>query len=66
MADKDDGHLSKDYLYDVRLLERHVAQGRVGRRQLDEHLAKLPDLADQADPVDLGRLSGRAAGRRQG
>lgn len=64
MADKD-GHISKDYLYDVRLLERHVAQGRITREQLDKHLAQIPDLAEQADAVDFGRLSGQAGGRRK-
>ena len=50
----------------VRLLERHVTTARISRKQLDEHLAKLPDLAEQAESVDFSRLANQAARRKQG
>lgn len=64
MAEQE-GNTPKDYLYDVRLLERHVTQGRVTRQQLEKHLADIPDLADQAEAVDLGRLGNVSGARRK-
>lgn len=57
MADKKTEHAPDEYLYDVRLIERHVARGRLTRQQVEAKLAACPDVADQVETVDLGRLS---------
>lgn len=45
-----------DILYDQRLIERHVAQGLITQKQVDEHLKGLRDVAEHSDVIDLDNL----------
>ncbi len=38
---------------DVRVRDRYVADGTITNKQVDKHMADLPDSADVADYVDL-------------
>ncbi len=39
-----------DFILDKRVLERNVAKGIVKREELEQHLAKLPDVEHNAEP----------------
>ena len=40
---------------DTRIIKRAVAKGLLARTSIDEMMAKLPDVADQAEYVDPDR-----------
>lgn len=52
MADR-----SEDRLYDKRLVSRFITSGAVDPKDLAKRLKSLPDLADQAEPVDVALSS---------
>ncbi len=39
-------------LYDKRVVQRYVRKGRVDEKEYERHLKSLPDLEDQAVPVE--------------
>ena len=39
-------------LFDKRVAHRYVRKGRLDEKEWDKHLKSLPDLADQAVPVE--------------
>jgi hypothetical protein len=41
---------------DVRVIDRYLKRGKISREELEQHLAALPDLADQAEEVDYEDL----------
>ena len=40
---------------DTRIIKRNIAKGLISRAAVDEIVAKLPDVADQAEYLDPGR-----------
>ena len=45
---------SKDpWLLDIRIRQRNVKKGLVDEKEVEKHLASLPDLSAQADTVTL-------------
>ena len=40
---------------DTRIIKRNIAKGLVSRASVSEMVAKLPDMADQAEYVDPDR-----------
>ena len=44
---------SKELLYDLRLRERHVHQGRLSDKDLEKFLKALPDLSSAAQPGNV-------------
>jgi len=38
--------------WDRRIIERNVQAGRLSPREVEAHLAKLPDVADKAVPIE--------------
>lgn len=45
--------MTDEMLYDTRLVDRHVARGRLSKADLDKHLEGLKDLAEQAESVAI-------------
>ena len=43
-------------LYDVRLIERHIRNGRLSRKQVESHLADLEDKGNNADNINLEKM----------
>jgi hypothetical protein len=39
-------------LIDKRVVQRYLRKGRVDEKEYDKHLKALPDLADQAVPIE--------------
>ncbi len=47
--------------WDVRVRERNIRKGIFDEKDVEKHLAQLPDVADQADSISLAQpaLGGR-------
>jgi len=39
--------------YDVRLIKRHLASGKISKKELEQHLRVLEDSADQSEIIPL-------------
>jgi len=44
---------SRDFIFDKRIIARHVTSGVLEQEQVDTHLADLPDLAEQVVEVSI-------------
>jgi hypothetical protein len=55
---------SEDFLYDVRLIERHIARGLLTREAVKTYDDARRDTATQADVLDLEQMAPSSAGRR--
>jgi hypothetical protein len=53
---------SADFLFDVRLVERHIDRGLVTREALRAHLAALQDVAAQAEQFEFAASASDDAG----
>jgi len=43
---------SPAWAYDVRVSARNVADGSISPKDLESHMANLPDVANKAEPFD--------------
>ena len=42
-----------EHVLDKRILERNLKKGLISDKELKDHLAKLPDVADRAEPIKV-------------
>ena len=54
----------EDFLYDVRLIERHIARGLLTRAAVKSYDDARRDVAAQADMLNLDQMAANAATRR--
>lgn len=47
--------------FDIRVVDRHIAAGRVSREDVAKNLANLPDLVDNAAEIVVGLSEGEGA-----
>lgn len=40
-----------DFLYDVRVTDRHIKEGVITKKDYDKHLKNLPDVEDKSEPL---------------
>ena len=40
-----------DFLYDVRVTDRHIKEGVITKKDYDKHLKSLPDVEDKSEPL---------------
>lgn len=43
----------KYYKFDKRLVERNITSGLITKEEYDEYLAKLPDVSDNAEVLNI-------------
>ena len=48
--------MTDDVLFDKRLIERHIRQGLITQKQVDERLGGTEDAGELADVMDLEEL----------
>lgn len=48
---------TKEVVFDVRLIERHLRQGLITREEYEKHLAQLSDAEAEADVIDTDVLA---------
>jgi hypothetical protein len=53
-----------EVLYDVRLLERHVARGLLTREAITKRREASPDLTDHCEKLDVDQLGRNSAAKR--
>ena len=41
----------EDFLYDVRIANRHIKEGLITKKEYDKHLSGLPDVEDKSEPL---------------
>ena len=51
----------KNLKYDVRMTEFNVNQGQISKEELKAHLNSLPDLAHNAEQINLEDISGSSS-----
>ncbi len=49
---------NEDHLFDIRVVDRHISKGLTTRKDHEKFLASLPDLAEQAELVDVALGTG--------
>ena len=47
----------QDFLFDVRLVQRHINAGLIDQADYEKHLASLEDVADKSEPLSLSDKS---------
>lgn len=55
--------LPEEILYDVRLVERHIRNGRLDRAEYEKHLKALEDRQKDVDSMDIEQLMEDQANR---
>jgi hypothetical protein len=43
--------MSKDTLFDRRIVARNITFGRISRKELEQYLGGLPDVSDKSVPM---------------
>jgi hypothetical protein len=61
---REHAHFEDEFLYDARLIERHLARGLITRQSLNKHLEGLRDVAAHGQNIDLDQLTAIASARR--
>jgi hypothetical protein len=51
----------EDFLYDVRVVNRHIKEGIVTKKDYDKHLGGLPDVEDKSEPLIIEDVEETAA-----
>lgn len=54
----------EDFLYDVRLIERHISRGLLTREAVKTYDDARRDVAAQADTLNLDQMAANAASKR--
>ncbi len=49
-------YIPQKMLFDTRLIERNLRESFITKKELDDHLAKLPDVEEQARRLDVKPL----------
>lgn len=40
-----------EFLYDVRIVERDILEGKLSKKDYEKHLASLPDVEEKGEPL---------------
>ena len=54
----------EDFLYDVRLVERHIARGLLTRDAVKAYNESRRDVANQSDVLNLDQIAAKAKAKR--
>lgn len=41
----------EEFLYDVRISQRHLREGTISKKEYDKHIAGLPDMESNSEPL---------------
>lgn len=59
-------NIEEDFIYDVRIRDRMLAKGELKKEQVEERLAALQDVENQAELVELPQPAVGSAGGDDG
>jgi len=40
-----------EFLYDVRIAERNIKEGKLSKKDYEKHMASLPDVEEKGEPL---------------
>lgn len=40
-----------EFLYDARIVERNILEGKLSKKDYEKHLASLPDVEEKGEPL---------------
>ena len=46
-------HKKDDFLFDIRVVERHIREGVITREDYEKYLKELHDISDEAIPIKI-------------
>lgn len=55
--------IPEEILFDTRLIDRHIAQGLITRKDVDEYMKKLADSETLSEKIDLDNLVPKKDGK---
>ena len=41
----------EEFIYDVRVTNRHIREGVITKKDFDKYLSELPDVEDKSEPL---------------
>ncbi len=45
-----------DFVYDVRIIERYLREGKITKNEYEQYLKNLPDMADESCPLVIDEV----------
>lgn len=51
-----------DFIYDVRVSNRHIREGVISKKEYEKYLSELPDVEDKSEPLVIEDEDGKSAG----
>lgn len=51
-----------EFVFDSRIVQRNIRDGRIERNEYEKHVAELPDLEDQSETLSSDVFSGNHSG----
>ena len=55
----------EEFIYDVRVTNRHIREGVITKKDYEKHLSDLPDVEDKSEPLIIDDEDVRT-GKEQG
>jgi hypothetical protein len=52
----------QEFIYDVRVTNRHIREGVITKKEYDKYLSDLPDVGDKSEPLIIEDEDGKAGG----
>lgn len=50
----------EEFIYDVRVTNRHIREGVITKKEYDKYLSELPDVEDKSEPLIIEDEDGKA------
>jgi len=52
----------QEFIYDVRVTNRHIREGVITKKEYDKYLSELPDVEDKSEPLIIEDEDGKTDG----
>ena len=49
----------EEFIYDVRVTNRHIREGVITKKDYDKYLSELPDVEDKSEPLIIEDEDGK-------
>jgi hypothetical protein len=49
----------EEFIYDVRVTNRHIREGVITKKEYDKYLSELPDVEDKSEPLIIEDEDGK-------
>lgn len=52
----------EEFMYDVRVTNRHIREGVITKKDYEKYLSELPDVENKSEPLIIDDEDGKSAG----